>query len=150
MTALVIWLTTWASDANAADIHLRLTGGDGVMSIEESWPSMESFTKRYGPFTFKKVPTMWTLTVQPSVHDVLTGTYLTALTACVKWSHKGDNEEHCEKYDLAAGQTETVVASQAVKGKGVKLDWTLSTWYTGEAPPSGLPTPEPRPSPGYN
>jgi hypothetical protein len=148
MIATTILLATWAAPASAADIHVKLTGGDGALNVEESWDAIETFTKRYGPLDFHKVPTVWSVTAQPSIFDALTGTYQVVLTACVKWNRKGQSDEHCEKYEVAAGPTETVVAQKEVVGKGVKFDWAVSTWYTGETPPSGLPAPEPRPIPG--
>jgi hypothetical protein len=143
MTALLILAT-----AHAADIHLKLSSPDGVTSAEESWPALETLSKKYGPFTVKKVPTVWSVTAQPSVFDALEGKYLVSITACVRWQAKGKADERCEKYDLAVGPSETVLAERELKGKGVKLAWSLSAWYTGETPPIGLPAPEPRPIPG--
>jgi hypothetical protein len=146
MTALLVLLA--ARPADAADIHLKLATPEGEVSIEEAWPALETLSKKYGPFTIGKVPTVWTLTAQPSVFDALTGAYQASVTSCVKWSVKGAADEHCERYEFAAGATEAEVARISIKAKGLKLDWTVSSWYSGQAPPSGLPAPEPRPVPG--
>lgn len=147
MTALFVLLA--APDARAADIHLKLSSPGGEVSAEETWPALETLSKKYGPFQVKKAATVWTITAQPSVFDALEGKYLVSITGCVRWTAKGKGDEHCEKWDLAAGPTEQVLAERAIKAPGgVSLAWTVSAWYTGETPPVGLPAPEPRPIPG--
>lgn len=128
--------------AMAADIHAELSTGDGLVQ-QADWPDLETYSGRWGPIASgKKVSSVWTLTVQPSVWDPLEAAYRVEITTCVEWSVKGKGDKHCERAELLA-RADATERSWSVKGKGVKHDWTLKVWTTGETPPSGLPASEP-------
>lgn len=130
--------------AMAADIHAKLSTGDGV-NEEASWPEFETYSNKWGPVrTGKKVSTVWSLTVQPSVWDPLEGAYRVEITTCMEWTAKGKGDKHCESAEILAG-AEFSSRKWTVKAHGVTHAWTLDVWYTGETPPAGLPMEEPKP-----
>lgn len=145
MTLLALSLVPCAS---AADVHLEVTSDDGAVNVAEAWPNVETLNKKAGPFTLGKTNLVWSITAEPSVFDALNGKYLMVVTSCVKWSKNGKGDEHCEKHEFSAGPSKEVVVERELKGKGLKLSYAVSAWYTGDTPAVGLPAPEPRPIPG--
>lgn len=137
------------SAAFGADVHVRVQGGEELIDEEASWPAVETFTKKYGPYEHKGVSSLWSITAQPSVFDPLSGTYQMVVTGCVQWQKRGKGDKHCEKFEMAAGASEAVLVTRSFKGAhGGAFTWTVSAWYSGDAPAIGLPAPEPRPIPG--
>jgi hypothetical protein len=131
-------MLTWlCAAAGAADLHLTL---DMAGRVEEmAWPSHESLSKRYGPVLMGKSSTVFLVTVSPSVFDPLEGKYRVSLSVCVEWTRKSEHDQYCDRKELLVpGESATVRDEMSVKAKD-KLEWAAEMWFTGEAPPTGMP-----------
>jgi hypothetical protein len=131
-------MLTWlCATASAADLHLTL---DMAGRVEEVvWPSHESLSKRYGPVQMGKSSTVFLVTVSPSVFDPLEGAYRVSLSICAEWTRKTEHDQFCDRKELLVpGENATARHEVALKAKD-KLEWAAEMWFTGEAPPSGMP-----------
>jgi hypothetical protein len=137
-----------AAGAAAADLTVEITSDDGAVTIRETWPAVETLSKKFGPFEVKGAQTAWSLTAQPSVFDALSGTYELQLTTCVRWTKGSKADEHCEKFEGGVGASGGTFAEREWKGKGLKVAFVVTASYAGDTPRVGLPEPEPRPIPG--
>jgi hypothetical protein len=124
--------------AGAADLHLTLDM-DGLVQ-EVVWPSQEALSKRYGPVEIGKSSAIFLITAPGSVFDPLEGAYRVELSVCIEWTRKRDHDQYCDRKELFVPDEQSTVRHEvAVKAKD-KYEWRVEMWYTGEAPPTGLPT----------
>lgn len=137
---MLVWLSTVAL---AADLHLILDMNNG-RAEELSWPASESVSKRFGPVPIGKSSTVFLVTIQPSVFDPLQGVYRVELSVCAEWTRKKDHDRYCDRKELLAPKEGTARHEVSLKGKDT-IEWSSEVWFTGEAPPTGLPVEPPPP-----
>lgn len=132
---MLLW--TWAA-ASAADLHLNLDI-DNSRVEQATWPATEALSKRFGPVRMGKTSTVFLVTASPSVFDPLQAAYRVELNVCIEWTRKAESGQYCDRKELLVpGGDQTVRHEVSVKAKD-KLEWASELWFSGEAPPAGLP-----------
>lgn len=142
-----MWMTV-AAASMAADLQFSFSTDDGIVETA-SWPTFETYTRRFDPRPVGKSQVTYMVTVPSSIFDSSRGGFVVDVTVCLEWSRKDEAGQFCDPFQLVATNgAEPTKLTRTLKDKD-KFGYTVEVSWTGE-PPEGvnLPvTPAPAPQP---